>query len=224
MFVSNTAPRLTYTFCSQLGAAKAPLDIFLRRAHALPLINLNSPSISFLISITPISYLSLLRLSPNHTDPLISGSQPNLDIPNNLLRHFVAQHPTPPGITTCNLIIASSNQFESGAIHQAPPRVPHFSLLGVPSVPSQSHTFPLPGGDNTWVLDFGAKGLVMRRSAMQALVQALGHVGDIDVTLSGMGFMNLGMGLMSEENASWINMLVRSLATYIDDITQRIRL
>ncbi|CAE6387799.1 unnamed protein product [Rhizoctonia solani] len=194
---------------SQLGAPKAPLDIFLRRAHAFPLINLNSPSISFLIGMTPISYLSLLKASTNHNDNPSSDPQPNIDIPNNLLRRFVAQYPTPPGITTCNLIVVSGNQSNSGPIHQTPPRVPYFPLLDVPSMPSQSHAFPLPSGDSSWVLDFGAKGLVMRRSAMQALVQALGHVGDIDVTLSGMGFMNLGMGLMSGENPGWVSMLLQ---------------
>ncbi|CUA70431.1 Receptor-type tyrosine-protein phosphatase eta [Rhizoctonia solani] len=194
---------------SQLQTHKAPLDIFLRRAHALPLVNLNSPSISFLIGVTPISYLSLLKASSNHIDIPTSDPQPNIDIPINLLRRFVAQYPTPPGITTCNLIVVSDNQSMSGSIHHSPPRVPYFPLLSVPSVSSQSHAFPLPGGDNSWVLDFGAKGLVMRRSAMQALVQALGHVSDIDVTLSGMGFINLGMGLMNEDNPGWISMLLQ---------------
>ncbi|CAE6484055.1 unnamed protein product [Rhizoctonia solani] len=193
----------------QLQTHKAPLDIFLRRAHALPLVNLNSPSISFLIGVTPISYLSLLKASSNHIDIPTSDPQPNIDIPINLLRRFVAQYPTPPGITTCNLIVVSDNQSISGSIHHSPPRVPYFPLLSVPSVSSQSHAFPLPGGDNSWVLDFGAKGLVMRRSAMQALVHALGHVSDIDVTLSGMGFINLGMGLMNEDNPGWISMLLQ---------------
>jgi hypothetical protein len=193
---------------------KAPLDIFLRRAHAFPLVNLNSPSISFLIGMTPISYLSLLKATPNHINSPTSDPQPNVDIPNNLLRRFVAQYPTPPGITTCNLIVVSGNQSNSEPINQTSPRVPYFPLLSVPSMPSQSHAFPLPGGDSSWVLDFGAKGLVMRRSAMQALVQALGHVGDIGVTLSGIEFMNLGMGLMSEENPGWVSMLVRILVTH----------
>ncbi|CAE7085672.1 unnamed protein product [Rhizoctonia solani] len=194
---------------SQLRTNKAPLDIFLRRAHALPLVNLNSPSVSFLIGMTPISYLSLLKASPNHIENPTSDPQPNIDIPISLLRRFVAQHPTPPGITTCNLIIVSGNQPSSGSVHHSPPRVPYFPLLGVPSVSSQSHAFPLPGGDGSWVLDFGAKGLIMRRSAMQALVQALGHVSDIDVTLSGIGFMNLGIGLMNEENPGWVSMLLQ---------------
>lgn len=194
---------------SQLRTQKAPLDIFLRRAHAFPLINLNSPSFSFLIGMTPISYLSLLKASLGHVDKPTSDPQPNIDIPITFLRRFVAQHPTPPGITTCNLIIVSGNQSNSGPIHHSPPRVPYFPLLGVSSVPSQSHEFPLPGGDNSWVLDFGVKGLIMRRSAMQALVQALGHVSDIDVTLSGIGFMNLGMGLMGEENPGWVSMLLQ---------------
>ncbi|KEP49872.1 hypothetical protein V565_091260 [Rhizoctonia solani 123E] len=195
---------------SQLQTHKTPLDIFLRRAHALPLVNLNSPSVSFLVGITPVSYLSLLKASSNHIDNPTSDPQPNIDIPINLLRRYVAQHPTPPGITTCNLIIVSGNQPNPGSINHSPPRVPYFPLLGgVASVPSQSHIFPLPGGDSSWVLDFGAKGLVMRRSAMQALVQALGHVNDIDVTLSGMGFMNLGMGLMNEENPGWVSMLLQ---------------
>ncbi|GAB1525719.1 hypothetical protein RhiTH_008883 [Rhizoctonia solani] len=202
---------------SQLGAPKAPLDIFLRRAHAFPLINLNSPSISFLIGMTPISYLSLLKASTNHVEGPPSDPQPNIDIPNNLLRRFVAQHPTPPGITTCNLIVVSGNQSNSEPTHPTPPRVPYFPLLGVSSMPSQSHAFPLPDGDSSWVLDFGAKGLVMRRSAMQALVQALGHVGDIDVTLSGMGFMNLGMGLISGENPGWVSMLLQKRSRIITE-------
>ncbi|KDN41365.1 hypothetical protein RSAG8_07480, partial [Rhizoctonia solani AG-8 WAC10335] len=150
-----------------------------------------------------------MEVSPNHTDNPTSDPQPNIDIPINLLRRFVAQYPTPPGITTCNLIIVSSSQPNSGLMHHSPSSVPYFPLLGVPSVPSQSHAFPLPGGDSSWVLDFGAKGLIMRRSAMQALVQALGHVSDIDVTLSGMGFMNLGMGLMNEDNPGWVSMLLQ---------------
>ncbi|KAF8750677.1 hypothetical protein RHS01_09105 [Rhizoctonia solani] len=144
------------------------------------------PNISFLIGMTPISYLSLLKASTNHVENPPSDPQPNIDIPNNLLRRFVAQHPTPPGITTCNLIVVSGNQSNSEPIHPTPPH-------------------------------FGAKGLVMRRSAMQALVQALGHVGDIDVTLSGMGFMNLGMGLISGENPGWVSMLLQKRSRIITE-------
>lgn len=49
----------------------------------------------------------------------------------------------------------------------------------------------------------------MRRSAMRALTQALGH-GHAEVALSGMGLMNFE-SLMSEGDEGWINMLVSGL-------------
>jgi hypothetical protein len=104
-------------------------------------------------------------------------------------------------------------------MHPTLPRSPQFLLLDDAPIASLSHTFPLPGGNSAWVLDFGAKGLVMRRSAMQTLVQSLGHVGDVDVALTGMGFLNLGMGLMNEDSRGWINMLVSLFAlTTIENI------
>ncbi|KAG8777299.1 hypothetical protein FRC12_000444 [Ceratobasidium sp. 428] len=195
--------------CSQLKTDKAPLDIYLRRAHALPLVNLNSPSISFLIGIPPIVYLSLLKASASQPAHPASDPQPNIDVSITLLRNFVAQHPTPPGITTCNLILSPCNQLETGSI----PRPPQFSLLDNSPIPSLTHVFPLPGPNNAWVLDFGAKGLVMRRTAMQTLVQALGHVLDLDIAMSGIGFLSLGMGLINEDSRGWVNMLLQRPVT-----------
>ncbi|QRV82642.1 hypothetical protein RhiJN_10657 [Ceratobasidium sp. AG-Ba] len=195
--------------CSQLKTEKAPLDIFLRRAHGLPLVNLNSPSISFLIGIPPLIYLSLLKASALQPEPPSSDTQPNIDVSIPLLRRFVTQHPTPPGITTCNLILSPCSQLDTNLIHPHPSRPPQFTLLDNTPIPSLEHNFPVPGGNSAWVLDFGAKGLVMRRSAMQTLVQTLGHIVDVDVALSGMGFLNLGMGLMNEESRGWVSMLLQ---------------
>ncbi|KAG8713621.1 hypothetical protein FRC08_013026 [Ceratobasidium sp. 394] len=199
--------------CSQLKTNKAPLDIFLRRAHALPLVNLNSPSISFLIGIPPVVYLSLLRASASQPEHPASDPQPNIDVSITLLRRFITQHPTPPGITTCNLILSPCSQLDTGSIHPTPPRLPQFSLLDNTPIPSLMHNLPLPGGNSAWVLDFGVKGLVMRRSAMQALVQGLGHIMDADVILSGMGFLNLGMGLINEDSRGWVDMLLQRANT-----------
>ncbi|KAG9115772.1 hypothetical protein FRC07_007507 [Ceratobasidium sp. 392] len=199
----------THNPLSQLKTDKAPLDIFLRRAHALPLVNLNSPSISFLIGIPPIVYLSLLKASASQPEHPASDPQPNIDVSITLLRNFITQHPTPPGITTCNLILSPCTQLETGSLHTTLPRPPQFSLLDNTPIQSLAHVFPLPGPNSAWVLDFGAKGLVMRRSAMQTLVQALGHA-DLDVALSGMGYLNLGMGLINEDSSQgWVNMLLR---------------
>ncbi|KAG8738060.1 hypothetical protein FRC10_007305 [Ceratobasidium sp. 414] len=202
-------PLCTYGSLSQLKTSKVPLDIFLRRAHALTLVNLNSPSISFLISILPIVYLSLLKASASQPEHPASDPQPNIDVSITLLRRFMTQHPTPPGITTCNLILSPCSQLDTGSIHSTPPRPPQFLLLDNTPIPSLLHNFPLPGGDSAWVLDFGVKGLVMRRSAMHALVQALGHIMDTDVVLSGMGFLNLGMGLINEDSRGWVDMLLQ---------------
>lgn len=48
---------------SAVASSSAPLDIFLLRGHGLPLPNIVSPSLSFLVHISPRAYLGLVKSS-----------------------------------------------------------------------------------------------------------------------------------------------------------------
>ncbi|KAI0789099.1 hypothetical protein C8Q75DRAFT_718813 [Abortiporus biennis] len=91
-----------------LSTVASPLDIFLTRAHTLPLPYLISPSISFLVYLSPLAYLSLLRSSsssnPSPSKPKLT--LPDLDIPFSHIRSQASQNKH-PGITIATLILKS---------------------------------------------------------------------------------------------------------------------
>lgn len=198
---------------------KAPLDIFLLRAHALPLPYLIIPSISFLTYLSPLAYLSLLREPKGQkTD----DSFPLLDLAVPQLRSYLAS--ANEGVTIATLSLENLSEAHLYPPSMSMPNVtarPTFPL--VPAFSELDHNFPQFGdnfgvtveshdsntfsGPYTWVLDFteGGKrpGVVTSQSRMKEIELVVNPLGGID-GLNGVSEI-LSFGTMS-----WIDLLVRS--------------
>jgi hypothetical protein len=180
-----------------LHLSVAPLDIVLLRSHALPLPYLTIPSISFLIHISPLAYLSLLKNTQS------TGS--TIDIPIQHIRQYMSVHRI--GVSTATLRIASSS-----------PRI--FPPLGLsdmtieptrPKFPLTStaidHTFPqlTAEGSAFWILDFTdngqRRGLVMSQSRMREIELVVNPISNVDDDDHASGMMAFGTG-------SWVDLLV----------------
>ncbi|CCL99840.1 uncharacterized protein FIBRA_01864 [Fibroporia radiculosa] len=184
-----------------------PLDIFLTRAHALPLPYLTTASISFLTYVSPLAYLSLLRGSPPFSGS--KSSLPKLDLSFDHLRSTLASHPRPLGVTVTTLILISSN---APAPVEDPVDIadlgsrPTFTL--VPSGAQLNHILPTATGVGTshsWNLDFtdGGKyrGIVMTQSRMREIELVVNP-------LSGMANMGQISPMMSLGSGSWVDLLI----------------
>lgn len=139
--------------CRSLGQTQVPLDIFLQRAHALPIAYLNSPTTSFLTYLSPQAYLSLLRSSS------ISSTTP-IDIPLSNLKAYFTTHPPPLGVTIATLSL--SHFPSSDTLPQVPSARPTFST------PIPEHSFlQIPeNSTNTWTLTF-SPGVVVSQGRMR---------------------------------------------------------
>lgn len=192
---------------------RAPLDIFLQRAHALPLPYLISPSMSFLLYLSPLTYLALLRTSALPLTPQSNDGLPKLDIPLTTLRDQLSVHPHPKGATIATLSLVSTSGINpnAGSVQKIPvdgalPSRPQFTL----AQPEIEYTFPqLPAnGPHAWILDFTSSGkhtgVLMSQSKMREIECVLDPSGMGD--LGGVGMMGFGNGL---NRRSWIDMLVR---------------
>src|ERR1700733_332252 len=88
-----------------LSLPHPPLDIYLQRSHGLPLPYLTSPALSFLVYLSPVAYLSILRTAPS-TSQLPSDSHfPKLDIPTVHIRKCLSAHPRLKGATIGTLTL-----------------------------------------------------------------------------------------------------------------------
>ncbi|KZT65973.1 hypothetical protein DAEQUDRAFT_675902 [Daedalea quercina L-15889] len=204
---------------NQTGSA-APLDIFLTRAHALPLPYLTGPSVSFLVYAAPLTYLTLLRAAPSASPQHPSSpSLPRIDVPFNVLRPLLTSHPRPKSVTVASLVLSSSGTigpdadamniadfsarptfplFPSGAqVDRALPQVSQ--VPGVMRLAADSSS-PTPN----WVLDFteGGKypGVVMCQSRMREIELLMNPLSGMD-QLHGVHQMAFGMG-------SWLDLLL----------------
>ena len=163
-----------------LTTSPCPLDIFLARAHGLPLPYLTVPSLSFLVYISPRVYLTLLR-APAGTSAAPEGSfLPKLDVPFSLIRSHAGSHPRLPGITTVNLILTESHEASISGEGSPVGMETLATRPTFPLVPSGEHKevyFPEVNGDKkgqySFVLDFtdGGKypGPVMSQSRMREI-------------------------------------------------------
>lgn len=158
--------------CVQTRASpQTPLDIFLLRSHALPLPNLTSPSTSFLTYLSPLAYLSLLRSSPPHSEPVLS--LPQYDIPVLYLRKQLSKNPRPSGITigTLSLHTSSAQHLSSSSATSRPnfPLVP----IGADFDDQFPQTKSPAPPHYAWYLDFTENGLypgvVMSQSKMREI-------------------------------------------------------
>jgi len=153
------------------------LDKFLTQ-HALPLPFIVTPSLSFLVWLSPRAYLQILRSSPSSKQP----STWNIDIPITHLKASLQDMPEDVTIATLKLI--PSTEVASAKIN-------------LPSDASGDH-FLLTAPSHMWVLDFTAKlpqnGVVMSQNRMR-VIQGIVELHSIDLN-SGLGNMS-GMGTMS---------------------------
>ena len=201
---------------------KAPLDIFLLRAHALPLPYLIIPSISFLTYLSPLAYLSVLRNSKGQeTD----DSFPPLDLTLPQLRLSLSS--LNKGVTIATLSLEKLSEAYLYPSSMSMPNVttrPTFPLL--PAVSAElDHNLPQFGdsfgvavdshdsfsGPYTWVLDFTESGkrpgVVTSQSRMKEIELVVNPLGGID-GLNGVSEM------LSFGTVSWVDLLVRSYLSH----------
>ena len=199
---------------SERGSAVAPLDVFLMRAHALPLPYLTTPSISFLTYLSPLAYLKLLRTTPSGGPDPSSPHLPSLDVSFQHLRSVLTSHPRPPGITVATLVLSPT-----------PPPAHHADSTLISAIDTRSSStlitdikidfiFPaarevqaLQGQQFTWILDFteGGKypGLVMSQSRMREIEFVINPFNEMG------GMDNVPM-MPSFGAGSWVDLLVRA--------------
>ncbi|TFK44542.1 hypothetical protein BDQ12DRAFT_673182 [Crucibulum laeve] len=194
---------------SSLSTARAPLDIFLLRSHALPLPYLVSPSISFLVSLSPLSYLSLFRsLTSSPTEANLN--LPNLDIPLPQIRSYLTSSPKGATVATLSLTTTTDAQLFPASISM--PNItsrPTFPLVSsgselehvFPQLSDPSDSIDATGESKSmqhlWVLDFTAggknRGVVMSQSRMRDIelvvnpLAGMDHLDTVDLVPFGYG-------------------------------------
>ncbi|KAJ3518125.1 hypothetical protein NLJ89_g42 [Agrocybe chaxingu] len=200
---------------SSLSLAKAPLDIFLLRAHSLPLLYLMMPSISFLTYLSPAAYLSLRRKAPITNTFKVEDDSPPIDFTFNDLQPHISS--MTKGVTIATLFLDKLSE-----AHLYPPSMSMPNITARPSFPLSpsasevDHPFPQqddfglhsdssPPQPYTWVLDFtvGGKkdGVVMSQSRMKAIELVVNPLGGDD-DLSGVTDM------LSFGTGSWVDLLL----------------
>ncbi|KAF9059782.1 hypothetical protein BDP27DRAFT_1340716 [Rhodocollybia butyracea] len=200
-----------------LSATRPPLDIFLLRAHTLPLPYLKSPSLSFLTYLSPLAYLSLLR-SSSKLPADTNENLPKFDIPLTHLRSSLAS--LPRGATIATLALSSPVETHIFPASMSIPTLtarPTFPL--VPGGSELEHVFPQLAdlsttaldpadhespGRNVWVIDFtqGGKtlGVVMSQSRMREIELVINPLSSME-TINTVGMMSYGSG-------SWVDLLI----------------
>ncbi|KAI0062844.1 hypothetical protein BV25DRAFT_1915595 [Artomyces pyxidatus] len=165
---------------SSLSQPWAPLDIMLLRGHALPLPYLLSPTVSFLVHVSPLTYLSLQRSAPPSTP---SATLPAINIPFTHLRPVLPL----PGVTIATLTLTPL------VTTLRPPPSPDLPSLSnrpnftsAPATASCGQILPLPTGLEAsryvWTLEFAAPGVVMSQSRMreiEGIVNPLSEIGNV---------------------------------------------
>ncbi|KAF8971056.1 hypothetical protein BDZ97DRAFT_1787474 [Flammula alnicola] len=157
-----------------LDLSTAPLDIFLLRSHSLPLPYLISPSVSFLIYLSPLSYLSLSHKAKDFTlkDSPFEGLSFS-DI-KSYLRSLPKAHLYPPSMSMPNItarptfpLVASASDLDHSF-----PQLDSFGMDANSSAPF------------AWVLDFTAggklPGVIMSQSRMKAIELVVNPLGGGD--------------------------------------------
>ncbi|KAI0315693.1 hypothetical protein OF83DRAFT_1084792 [Amylostereum chailletii] len=188
------------------GIPAAPLDILLLRGHALPLPYLLSPTLSFLIHISPRYYLALQRNAPT---PDMFPGLPTLTITPSHLRPLLAAQPHASGVTIATLVLtpsAASYNADSSGISLS--GRPFFPLA--PELAAFDHTFPITPSvvgvasahqPHTWYLDFTSggrtRGVVVSQSRMREIESVFGGFGRMENTTS-----------ISFGTVGWVDMLL----------------
>ncbi|KAI0806901.1 hypothetical protein C8Q74DRAFT_1312897 [Fomes fomentarius] len=166
------------------GTPTPPLDVFLLRAHALPLPYLTTPSISFLTYLSPLAYLKLLRTSAHASSPP-SPNLPTLDVPLQHIRDSLKTHPRLPGITFATVVLSPTSPHDDSALPTIDPR-PSYSIVPDAEridfiLPGAREVQALQGKNYSWILDFTESGkypgVVMSQSRMREIELVLNPFG-----------------------------------------------
>ncbi|KAH9018014.1 hypothetical protein EDB85DRAFT_1874116 [Lactarius pseudohatsudake] len=184
-------------------SSPVPLDVLLLRGHALGLPYLHSPTLCFLVYLSPRAYLSLQRSAPATTSP--QAQPPTSDIPFTHLYNCLSEDHPPIGVTRATLTLVPLS-----ALPHTPPSSADPLLSGRPSFPLApnaigfSYDFPLPAGPDAgkygWVLGFGA-GMVISQSRMLEIARV--------VQPQELSYPGTGPSL-SFMTGSWVDMLLNS--------------
>lgn len=186
--------------------------MFLHRSHALPLPYLLTPSQSFLVYLSPLTYLTTLQCKPSIKDE--SDPFP-LDIPLSHIRKTLSDNTK--GATIATLLLSpTQNPILKSSIPLSTILRPVFPLVGSGS--ELNHTFPqlddaillTSSGQYEWVLDFTnngkTKGIVVSQARMREIERVVNppdpfHNQASSSSASGGPFVG----------ESWVDVLVRFL-------------
>ncbi|THV06767.1 hypothetical protein K435DRAFT_743329 [Dendrothele bispora CBS 962.96] len=215
--VEGFSKREAQVISSSLSLQCAPLDIFLLRAHTLPLPYLTSPSLSFLTHISPLAYLSLLHYESNSSQLDTNSRPPMFDVPLSRLRQFISS--CPKGVTIATLTLSKPMETHLFPASMSMPTLttrPMFPL--VPEGSGLEHAFPSLAdiapvtldpssehpGRHFWMLDFTHSGkfpgVVMSQSKMREIELVINPLSSME-TLNPVGMMSYGTG-------SWVDLLL----------------
>ncbi|PPQ98446.1 hypothetical protein CVT24_004125 [Panaeolus cyanescens] len=203
---------------SALGQSNAPLDIFLLRAHSLPLPYYVTPSISFLVHLSPSAYLTLLQSDPS---PSTEQNGLRLDLSDSEIRTNLKKIAHGVTMATISLAKLSEGHLYPSSMSMPisyPVSRPSFSL--VEPAPELDHLFPqimdtfkvdldTSKSENrldpyAWILDFTdggtRRGVVMSQTRMKTIASIVNPLGgDVD--------MNAGNHI-SYGSSSWVDILL----------------
>lgn len=190
----------------------APLDIFLLRSHALPIPYLFSPSITFLVYISPFAYLYCLRNATGQTTKL--PNLPYIDIPFDQLRSHLPE--ISKGITMATLSVMPLIRSPLFTSVEPLPGIANRPTFQFGSQGANiSHVFPGSGAaakvgnggtHHLRILDFtdGGKrpGIVMSQSQMRDIELLITPLGELHADLD-------DVNIFSFNGNSWVDLLVK---------------
>ncbi|KAL4267004.1 Mediator complex subunit 1 [Pleurotus pulmonarius] len=212
LFSKVESEAVASTFSSQ----QPPLDIYLLRAHSLPLPYLQRPSLSFLVYLSPLAYLSLLRSVPKDIPSTISPNLPSFDIPLSHLRSSITSHSKGVTLATLSLQKSTLPIYPTLLTTPAGSIRPTFALLRAEAAARPDHAFPqyfppdansmnaadVPKEHYAWILDFTgdgqSPGVVMSQTRMREIESLVKQDTGSDVSDS----------MMTLNTQSWINILL----------------
>ena len=197
----------------QEGLPNAPLDKLLQRGHALPLPYLLSPTLSFLIHLSPRAYLALQRSTPI---PTTTGGLPSIDVSLQHLRHHLAARPRTAGVCLATLaLVPVSTSLRISTSSDLLGTRPTFSLAE--DANRMDHTFPSPSTANitdpghVWVLDFTSRGLtpgvVLSQTRMREIEGVINPLGDL-------GSIQAAGPISFSTSRTWLDMVLSPHQTY----------
>ncbi|VDB95344.1 unnamed protein product [Peniophora sp. CBMAI 1063] len=198
----------------QEGQPYASLDKLLQRGHAIALPYLVSPTLSFLVHLSPRAYLALKKSTPV---PAPSATLPIIDVSIQHLRHHLAVQPQLPGVCLATLaVVPVSSSLRTSTSAELLHSRPIFTLS--PEANTMDHTLPLPTTANSlnpghvWVLDFTNRGLtpgvVLSQTRMREIEGVINPLGDLGSMQTGATSLSFGT------SRTWLDMVLSPNQTH----------